>query len=324
MKETQRTQGTRETHPTVSVVIPTLDSAGTLDKCLASVRANNSKYKYEIIVVDAGSKDETVEIARRYADKVLDGVPCRINRNKGVENAKGDIICFTDSDCIVPENWIDGLVDGLLRLHDRDSSIVGVGGGNIAPPESSSPTELVISKAMRSPLISFRARNTATYKDEREVSHNPPINSACFRWVIDEIGGFREEPGYPEDLDLDAKIIGKGYKLYYLPDLLVYHKHKTDFKKFAQQMQDFGKKRLRVNRQHKNISRFYHYGPLFLCLMLYSPLFFIPLVMALINAFYTSLTERGFQLFIPVTRLTLSFYKNYGVGEMKAVRRTEK
>ena len=91
----------------VSVVIPTLNSAETLKRCLTSIRANRTKYKYEIIVADAGSSDETQQIARKHADRVLNGAPARINRNKGVENAEGEIICFTDSDCVVPEDWID-------------------------------------------------------------------------------------------------------------------------------------------------------------------------------------------------------------------------
>ncbi len=299
----------------VSVVIPTLNSAETLGKCLSSVRSNKTKYEYEVIVVDAGSSDETLVIAAKYADKVLKGTPSRINRNKGVEEASGNIICFTDSDCIVPEAWIEELVNGLLRLSEKDNSVVAVGSGNISLSENSPPVELAISKAIRSPLISFKSRNTAVYKEERQVLHNPPLNSAIFKRVIEEVGGFREEPGYPEDLDLDIKINEKGYKLYYLTSPLVHHKHKTNPRKFAAQMRDFGRKRVRVNREHPGISRFYHYGPLFLYLMLLSPLFFIPLVLALINAVYMSLKEKNLRLFTPIFRLTLSFHWNYGIGE---------
>ena len=80
----------------VSIVIPTLDNAEMLEKCLASVRANNSRYAYEIIVVDAGSTDGSMEVAKKYADKVLNGTPFSINRNKGIEEAKGEIICCTE------------------------------------------------------------------------------------------------------------------------------------------------------------------------------------------------------------------------------------
>ncbi len=302
----------------VSVVVPTFESVGTLEKCLSSIRANRSKYSYEIIVADAGSQDDTLKIAGKYADKVLNGIPRRINRNIGVAHARGDIICFTDSDCTVPENWIQGLVDGLLRLNNADSSVAGIGSGNITA-ENSTLQEQAIAAAMRSPLISFKARNTAVYDTECRVTHNPPMNSACFKRVIEEVGGFREEPGYPEDLDLDAKILERGYKLYYLPGLLVYHKHKTNYKKFARQMRDFGGKRVRVNRNHKSIARFYHYGPLILCLMLYSPLFFLPLFMALANAVYVSVKEKTTSLILPLIRLTLSFYRSYGLGELNAI-----
>ncbi len=123
---------------------------------------------------------------------------------------------------------------------------------------------------------------------------------------------------------MDAKIISRGYKLYYLPALLVYHKHKSNPERFARQMRDFGVKRYRVNRRHRQIAHFYHYGPLFLCLMLLSPLSFIPLTMALINALFVSLKGRAFKLFFPLVRLTVDFYGYYGLGEigeaLKAIR----
>ena len=302
----------------VSVVMPTLNSAKTLEKSLASIRANNSRHEHEIIVVDAGSSDETVEIAKKHADKVLNGVPFRINRNRGVDNAEGDVICFTDSDCVVPEDWIDRLVDGLLRLNERDSKIVGVGGGNVPLLENPSLMELAISKVMRSPLVSFRARNVAVYKDERQVLHNPPLNSALFKWAIREVGGFEEEVGYGygEDLALDAKLIDKGYKLYYLPNLVVRHRHSLTRQGFAKQMYAYGWGRVKLGRRFKNHFQFHHYGPVFLCLMTFSPLFFIPLAMGLVNGAYMSFKERNPKLFFPLTFLTMSFYVSYGRGEI--------
>ncbi|MDD5288138.1 MAG: glycosyltransferase [Dehalococcoidales bacterium] len=305
-----------------TVVIPVLNSENTIAKCLNSIRMNVTKYNYEIIVVDAGSIDHTVEIAEYYADKVLQGKPFTINRNEGIKNAQGEIICFTDSDCSVPENWLDGLIDGLKELNEKDPKIAGVGGPNTPVLDKPSSIELAISYAMRSPLVSFKARNTAVYSGYREVTHNPPMNSACFKIILDEIGGFVEESGYPEDLDLDARIIKHGYKLYYLPEVLVFHKHKSNLEAFIRQMRDFGMKRCRVNRQHRHIARLYHYGPMVLCLMLLSPLFFIPLTMALTNALFVSIKDRVFKLFFPLVRLTVDFYLYYGFGEIKAIMET--
>ena len=308
----------------VSVVIPTLNSAETLDMCLASIKANNGRYDYETIVVDGGSYDGTVEIARKYTDKVLteDTYFRGVNRNKGTKNSCRDIICFTDSDCTVPENWIEGLVDGLLRLNRADDKIVGVGGGNIPRIENPSFMERVIAMVMRSPLVSFGSRNVTIYQDERQVYHNPPMNSAYFRWALEKVGGFGEENNIGEDLELDLKITEEGYKLYYLPNIIVAHRHRATFKKFVRQMYDFGKTRFKLVgkfRTYSKLNRFgrlYHCGPLILCLMTFSPFIFIPLGMALGNGVYICLKHRAGLMLFPSVLLTMSFYVSYGGGEI--------
>lgn len=306
----------------VSVVIPTLNSRETLARCLASVKANTNTYQCELIVVDAGSNDGTIETATQYTDKVYHGHPFKINRNIGIECAGGDIVCFTDSDCTVPENWIDGLVAGLTRLNEMDSSIVGVGGGNVPLIENPSFMELMVSKAMRSPLISFRARNVSSYQDEREVLHNPPMNSAYFKSAIKEVGGFGEDNVVGEDVELDAKLVDKGYRLYYLPDVFVYHKHRATFQGFFKRMYEFGKHRIRVGRKYKRYLQFHHYGPVFLCLMTFTPFIAIPLLMGVANGAYVSLKERSALMFVPVAILTMGFYVSYGAGEIaQLVRR---
>jgi glycosyltransferase involved in cell wall biosynthesis len=295
----------------VSVIVPTFNSENTLEACLKSIRENKTKYEYEIIICDAGSTDSTLRIARRYADKVLNGVDGRINRNIGIKNANGNIILFTDSDCLVPEDWIDKLVDGLEYCTRKYYRAFGVGGGSKAWLDNPNKVELAIAKAMRSPLISFKARNTACYDSIREVQHNPPINSAYYKWFLDKMGGFNETPYYPEDLDLDTRMIEKGYHLYYLNDVVVKHKHKTTYQGFAKQMWDFGFKRIKIGKYHRSVNKVYHYFPMVLCLMIYSPLFFIPCSLALINMIWIR-NIRAFQL-------TLSFYHNYGMGELKAM-----
>jgi glycosyltransferase involved in cell wall biosynthesis len=308
--------------PKISIVIPTLNSDETFDKCLASIRANNYRTDYEIIVVDAGSTDQTVALARKYNATVLNGLPNRINRNIGIEQAKGDIICFTDSDCLVPQDWLIKLVDGLLKMHEEDPLIVGVGGGNIPWLDNPSLEQLAIARAWQSPLITFKARNAAAYKDRRYVSHNPPLNAAVFRQVILEAGGFEEDPGYGygEDSALDSKLIANGYKLCYLPDCIVRHRHAASYGKFARQMYVYGHGRIKLGRRHKGYLSLYHYGPVFLCAMTFSPFIFIPLSMAIVNAGFMSFKDRNLRLFLPIIRLTMSFYLNYGHGEIVALR----
>ena len=314
--------GSLKVDKNVSIVIPTLNNAETLEKCLVSIVKNKSKYKYEIIVIDAGSEDGTVEIAKGYADNVFIGERGRINRNKGVESAQGDVICFTDSDCVVPENWIDELVDALLKLNKRNNRIIGVGGGCALWIENPSLLELAVIKAMTSPLVSFGARNVAIYKRKCEVLHNPPMNSAYFKWAVEKGEGFKEEYGYGgEDLELDAKLIHQGYKLYYVPQVIVRHMHRADLKKFVKQMYKHGIARIRIGKRFKEYLQFHHYGPLFLCLMTFSPLIFIPFGMALINAGYVTFKERNILLFLPIVLLTMAFYVAYGFGEIVQILR---
>lgn len=107
----------------VSIVIPSLNEEQFIERCLKSLK--NQTVPCEIIVVDNGSTDKTVEIARKYADKVL--VEPEINltelRSKGVETSQSNIIATTDSDTVCPPEWLETLLEGF-----KDLSVVAVGG----------------------------------------------------------------------------------------------------------------------------------------------------------------------------------------------------
>jgi len=88
----------------ISIIIPALNSATTISYTLSSIFSNRfSRELFEVLVIDNGSSDETVGVAKRFPVKIHHcsrkgiGPP----RNVGIRMAKGDIVCFTDSDCIV-------------------------------------------------------------------------------------------------------------------------------------------------------------------------------------------------------------------------------
>ena len=83
------------------------------------------KDKYEVIIVDGYSTDDTVEIAKRYGCKIVYENAGTIGgaRNIGVENSTGKYIAFTDSDCIVDKNWLKNLIGQFT-----DEKIASVGG----------------------------------------------------------------------------------------------------------------------------------------------------------------------------------------------------
>jgi glycosyltransferase involved in cell wall biosynthesis len=94
----------------ISIVIPTYNSAKTLPACLESIREQDYPVdKVEIIIADAGSSDGTVEIARRFTDKIYSN-PLKTGeagKAVGVRFARGEVVALIDSDNILPErDWL--------------------------------------------------------------------------------------------------------------------------------------------------------------------------------------------------------------------------
>jgi glycosyltransferase involved in cell wall biosynthesis len=95
--------------PFVSVIIPAYNEERFIDKCLAAIkRQTYSKESYEIVVVDNGSSDETVQIARKYSSKVIILPKKNVAqmRNLGANHAAGSLLLFIDADCVPSPNWI--------------------------------------------------------------------------------------------------------------------------------------------------------------------------------------------------------------------------
>jgi len=97
----------------ISVIIPTHNSELTIERCLNSLISQTfSREKFEIIIVDDGSKDNTITIAKRVgADLVLEIDQCFPGkaRNVGASKAKGNPLAFIDSDCEAEHDWLESI-----------------------------------------------------------------------------------------------------------------------------------------------------------------------------------------------------------------------
>jgi len=116
-------------NPKVSVIIPVYNGSKTLKECLASV-LNQTYNNYEVIVVDNNSTDNTKKIIKEFqekADKIKYVFEAKIGRgaarNAGIKLAEGKIIAMTDSDCIVPQNWLETLIKPILC--DGENAVMG-------------------------------------------------------------------------------------------------------------------------------------------------------------------------------------------------------
>ncbi len=176
--------------PLVSIIIPTYNSEKTLEKCLRSIK--NQTYKnIEIIVVDKGSKDKTVEIAKKYADKVfvVNAKERSEQKNFGIKKAEGKYVCFIDSDMYLEENVIKECVD----ICEKDKKI----GGVCIPVRD-------IGKSFWVKVISF----------ERELYKGSGIIEAARflrKDLVKKVGGFDEDVVFFEEFTLPQKIEKLGF-----------------------------------------------------------------------------------------------------------------
>ncbi|MBU1627701.1 glycosyltransferase, partial [bacterium] len=97
----------------VSVIIPVFNASSTFEKCLTSVFKSDYK-DFEVIVIDDGSTDKSMDIAKNYNCKIIElteNKGAANARNIGAKQAKGEIIFFTDSDCVVQKETISRIVN---------------------------------------------------------------------------------------------------------------------------------------------------------------------------------------------------------------------
>ena len=119
----------------ISVIIPALNSANTIRKTLSSIFSGEKPQKlFEVLIVDNGSTDGTLEIVKGFPARVCSCKKRGIGfaRNLGTKKAKGEILCFVDSDCVVENDWLIRI----FRFFEKYPETDGVGGPVLPYPNS--------------------------------------------------------------------------------------------------------------------------------------------------------------------------------------------
>ncbi len=169
--------------PLVSVVVPTRNAARTLGACLRSVRAQDHP-AVELIVVDNDSGDGTFEIATELADLAVRGGPERsAQRNRGVELARGDWVCWVDADMVLDPNVVSAAL----------VTAAATGAVAVSVPESSFGPGF---------WTACRALERSCYLDDPSL-HNPRL---LRRDYLRSLGGFDPAMSGPEDADLRHRL----------------------------------------------------------------------------------------------------------------------
>src|SRR2546427_10330563 len=217
-------------YPKVSVVVCAYNAESTINACLDSLQ--RLRYPaYEMIVVNDGSRDRTGEIAEQYEGvQVIHQVNKGLSaaRNVGIANSRGDIVAFTDSDCVVDPDWLYYLVATFLS-----SGLPAVGGPNLPPPEDS----FVASCVAASPGGPLHV-----LLDDEEAEHIPGCNMAFRREVLEDIGGF--DPIYRaagDDVDVCWRLQERGHRIAFSPAAMVWHFRRNTVQAYIGQQRGYGK-----------------------------------------------------------------------------------
>jgi glycosyltransferase involved in cell wall biosynthesis len=225
----------------VSIVIPAYNAEGTVGLAVSAALAQGCP-DCEVVVADDGSTDGTAYAIRRYPIKYVrqDNKGPAAARNLGWRASSGEVVIFTDSDCVPQPGWTRALVTGFRD--DRVGAVTGSYG--IANPDDVLPR-----------LIHEEIKDRH-FKYGDTVKFFGSYNVAIRRSVLEETGGFDE--GYRrasgEDNDLSYRIIKAGYKIAFSPDALVSHYHTTGLAKYLKEQYTHGYWRMKLYKAHPDMA----------------------------------------------------------------------
>lgn len=219
----------KESELTVSVVIPVYNGAKTIAqtvKCLL----NQSHAPVEIIVVNDGSTDQTMEVLNRFARRIRcitkpNGGPASA-RNRGISLSRGTLVAFTDSDCLPDQDWLRHLVRGF------DSPwVAGVGG-----------TVESVEKTIIGEYIDFTGFLNPQPDEQGKIPYLITANACFRRSALLEAGGFNERFRKPggEEPELCWRIKNLGYEFRFVPPALVHHHHRQSLASFLRTLLNYG------------------------------------------------------------------------------------
>lgn len=233
--------------PPVSVIVCTRNGSATLRPCLESLE--RLRYpNYEVLVIDDGSTDSVPEILKGFPNvRALSQEPAGLSaaRNRGMKEAGGVILAYTDDDCVAHPDWLTHLVRGFAG----DENAVAVGGPNIPPPPRNG-IEAVVAAAPGAPAH--------VLLNDHEAEHLPGCNLAIRKDSLEKIGGF--DPAFTtagDDVDVCWRLRDAGGKLLFAPGAMVWHHRRRSARAYLRQQRGYGHAEALLMKRHP--SRF---GPL--------------------------------------------------------------
>ena len=230
--------------PSVTVIVPVKDRAADLDDCLASLAClDYPRELLEVIVVDDGSSDGSAAVAARRSRTVLVNERTRgqsYSRNLAATQATGDLLAFTDSDCVVDPGWLRELVVPFAWPR-----VAAVGGG----VDSCFGTTLLDRYEQAASSLDI-GRRLLVSLDSVDTFYVPTCNLLVRRDSYTAVGGLREDLHVGEDVDLCWRLRARGDVMLYVPGGRVQHKHRDSWPAMLRRRAEYGTSEATLSALH--------------------------------------------------------------------------
>ena len=240
-----------------SIIVPVFNRPDEVDELLESLLSQEEK-DFEVIIVEDGSQIPCKEVCDKYADRLDLHYYSKENsgpgqsRNYGAERAKGEYLLILDSDVVLPKGYIRAVSEE-LKCEPADAF-----GGPDCAHDSFTDTQKAISYSMTSFFTTGGIRGG---KKKLDKFYPRSFNMGIRRDVYQELGGF-SKMRFGEDIDFSIRIFKAGKRCRLFPEAWVWHKRRTDFRKFWKQVYNSGIARINLYKKYPESLKLVHLLPM--------------------------------------------------------------
>ena len=299
-----------------SIIVPVFNRPDEVDELLESL-SNQTQQDFEVIIVEDGSVKTCKDVCEKYADILALHYYAKENsgpgqsRNYGAERANGEYVIILDSDVVLPTGYLQAVEDEL-----KQKPCEAFGGPDAAHP-SFTPVQKAISYSMTSFFTTGGIRGG---KAKLDKFYPRSFNMGIRRDVYLQLGGFTKMR-FGEDIDFSYRIVEAGYMPRLFPEAWVWHKRRTDFRKFFRQVYNSGIARINLEKRHPGTMKLVHLLPTvftlgvigLLIISLFWPLACVPIILySLIILIDSSLKNKN--LWVGILSIPAAFVQLMGYG----------
>ena len=299
-----------------SIIIPVFNRPDEVDELLESLCQQTVK-DFEVLIIEDGSVKPCKDVCDKYAN-ILDlhyyakenSGPGQ-SRNYGAERANGEFVIILDSDVVLPTGYLQAVEDEL-----KQNPCEAFGG-----PDAAHPSFTSVQKAISYSMTSFfTTGGIRGGKAKLDKFYPRSFNMGIRRDVYLQLGGFTKMR-FGEDIDFSYRIVEAGYMPRLFPEAWVWHKRRTDFRKFFRQVYNSGIARINLEKRHPGTMKLVHLLPTvftlgvigLLIISLFWPLACVPIILySLIILIDSSLKNKN--LWVGILSIPAAFVQLMGYG----------